>query len=478
MSPHPSAVIDRNVTTTEGSPMSATSYPPVGSPHPQGVPLNPALLETVRAKVEGATNPQVAAAVVRFLDNTSTTTVRRRGPRDTFVMTGDIPAMWLRDSCAQVAPLLRLIPEDPELATLIGGLLATHWRMILIDPYANAFNEEPNGNRWDDDVPEPSPWVWERKWEIDSLAYPIDLAARLLATGHTSWITAHTLPALDAALTVLETELDHEANSEYTFNRENCPPTDTLSRGGKGPLTSPCGLVWQGFRPSDDACHLGFNIPGNLFMAAALRAIPQLVSAVQSSPVPADPALAGSLDERAARLREGILAGVREHGWFSSADGTARLWYEVDGLGGHLFMDDANVPSLLSLPYLGVIAADDPRYLATRAAVLSNDNPFYYEGSALAGVGSPHTPEGFVWPIALSVEGLTSTDSQRRAQILDLLLSTTGGTGYMHEGVDKDDPTRFTREWFSWSNAMFCEVALEVAGFPRPALLAEPLLAK
>ena len=221
----------------------------------------------------------VAEAVVRFLDNTARTTVRRRGKGDTFVMTGDIPAMWLRDSCAQLSPLLRLVGEDETLGDLIGGLLATHWRMILIDPYANAFNEEANSNRWDDDEPEPSPWVWERKFEIDSLAYPIDLAARLLATGNTSWITADTLPALEAVLEVLETETHHEERSTYTFVRRDCPPTDTLVREGRGRLTEPCGLVWQGFRPSDDACALGYNIPGNLFMASALRAVPALVEA-------------------------------------------------------------------------------------------------------------------------------------------------------------------------------------------------------
>ncbi len=452
----------------------------VGTPHPQGVELAPALLESVAARVREAAGDDVAEAVVRFLDNTARTTVRKRGKNDTFVMTGDIPAMWLRDSCAQLSPLLRLVGHDESLGDLIGGLLTTHWRMILIDPYANAFNEEPHGKRWDDDEPAQGPWVWERKFEIDSLAYPLDLAARLLATGNMSWITADTLPAFALILDVLETETDHEERSKYYFRRTDCPAQDTLVRDGRGRLTAPCGLVWQGFRPSDDACALGFNIPGNLFMASALRAVPALVEACARAGLGENAGEQGEvrrlpLADRAETLREGILRGIEGHG-ITREGGVSRLWYEVDGAGASLFMDDANVPSLLSLPYLGVIDARDPLYLATRAAVLSEENPFYYEGSALAGVGSPHTPEGYVWPIAKSIEGLTSTDIDEKRALLELLLATTGGTGYMHEGVDCNDPTKFTREWFSWSNAMFCELALDVAGFERPALIGEPLL--
>lgn len=452
----------------------------VGTPHPQGVELAPALLESVAARVREAAGADVAEAVVRFLDNTARTTVRKRAENDTFVMTGDIPAMWLRDSCAQLSPLLQLVGEDETLGDLIGGLLATHWRMILIDPYANAFNEEPNGKRWDDDEPAQGPWVWERKFEIDSLAYPLDLAARLLATGNTTWITEDTLPALALILDVLEAETEHEQRSEYYFRRTDCPAQDTLVREGRGCLTTPCGLVWQGFRPSDDACSLGFNIPGNLFMASALRAVPALVEACEKTGWSEDSGERGEvrrlpLSHRAENVREGILKGVEAHG-IAREGGTARLWYEVDGAGESLFMDDANVPSLLSLPYLGVIDARDPLYLATRAAVLSDENPFYYEGSALAGVGSPHTPEGYVWPIAKSIEGLTTTEASEKLAILELLLATTGGTGYMHEGVDCNDPEKFTREWFSWSNAMFCELALDVAGIERPALIREPLL--
>lgn len=452
-------------------------FPPVGTPHPQGIALDPELLVSVSARVRAATNPRIAEAVTRFLDNTARTTVRSRGPHDTFVMTGDIPAMWLRDSCAQVGPLLRLSHLDPSFGDLIGGLLATHWRMILIDPYANAFNEEPNANRWDDDLPEPSPWVWERKFEIDSLAYPLDLAARLLSTDNVSWVTEDSLPALEAVLAVLETEVDHEGRSEYYFIREQCPEQDTLVREGRGRFTVPCGLVWQGFRPSDDACSLGYNIPGNLFMASALRGVPALLDAIaEHSPDAIAPERLEFLRSRAAKLCEGILAGVRDHGIVVAADGSRVFAYEVDGMGDSLFMDDANVPSLLSLPYLGVTSHDDPLYLATRTAILSGSNPYFYTGSALAGVGSPHTPEGYVWPIAKSVEGLTSSNRDEQMRILELLLDTTGGTGYMHEGVDCNDPTQFTREWFSWSNAMFCELALEVAGIERPALIPEALL--
>jgi meiotically up-regulated gene 157 (Mug157) protein len=146
--------------------------------------------------------------------------------------------------------------------------------------------------------------------------------------------------------------------------------------------------------------------------------------------------------------------------------------YEVDGRGGVLLADDANTPSLLALPLTGWCRADDPLYLATRDLVLSPANPYYYRGSAASGIGSPHTPEGHVWPIALAIQGLTSTDPAERRALLDLILATDDGTGAVHESFHADDPGVWTREWFSWANSMFCELALETAGlrtYRRPA---------
>ena len=414
-----------------------------------------------------ALREEIARRVVAYLRNTAETTVSVEEDGTTFVITGDIPAMWLRDSAAQLTPLLRSVvagvgsEEDRTvLVGLLAGLLRRHWFCIEQDPYANAFNRKPDGSSWDhDDTEFDNPWAWERKFELDSLSYGPDLAWRVwTATGDTSWADERFVPAARAILRTVRTEQDHEERSEYFFRRANCPVTDTLDREGKGSLTTPNGLVWAGFRPSDDRCELGFNIPGNHFLALALERLAVLLEEVAQ-----EPELAAEAREISGQIR----SALREHGTVEGPDGRAIWAYEVDGRGGVVFMDDANVPSLLSLPYLECAAADDPLYLATRDAVLSPHNPFFYSGTYLTGVGSPHTPPDHVWPIAKNIEGLTSTNAAVKWRILEELIASDGGTGMMHEGVHVDDPTVFTREWFSWSNSMFCELAMDLAGIHR-----------
>jgi len=234
--------------------------------------------------------------------------------------------------------------------------------MILTDPYANAFNRTPDGNRWDDDLPPQGPWVWERKWELDSLAFPLDLAARLDALGCRSWQTPEFWAALEVILEVAKTEQHHEAKSTYRFTRPDAPASDTLVREGRGPLTRECGLVFQAFRPSDDACQLGFNIPGNAFFASTLGHLAPLLGR--------NPLKARVLD-----LASSIEEGIGAHGMIRRPE--PHLAYEVNGMGGQLFMDDANLPSLLGLPYLGVMEAGGPLYQATRRRVLSEANPHF-----------------------------------------------------------------------------------------------------
>lgn len=416
-----------------------------------------------------ATSEEIARRVVTYLRNTAETTVSVEDDGTTFVITGDIPAMWLRDSAAQLTPLLRLVvagiggeQDRAQLTSLLSGLLRRHWQYLVIDPYANAFNRLPDSSHWDsDETDRDNPWAWERKFELDSLSYGPDLAWRLwTATGDTSWADEQFVPAARAILATVATEQHHEERSSYLFRRPGAPAQDTLDREGRGSLTTPNGLVWAGFRPSDDACELGYNIPGNHFLALALERLADLLDQVANQPQDA---------AEARRLSTEIRTALDQHGLIDGPDGE-KIWaYEVDGRGNHVFLDDANVPSLLSLPYLDCVDAADPTYLATRAAVLSRANPYYYSGLFLDGVGSPHTPKDHVWPIAKNVEGLTSADRDEKWRILHQLIRTDGGTGMMHEGVHIDDPTIFTREWFSWSNSMFCELALDLAGVSRNA---------
>lgn len=374
-----------------------------------------------------------------------------------FVVTGDIPAMWLRDSTTQLTPYLHFADRDEQLADTLVAVSRRQLRYLTLDPYANAFNASDNGHGHRFDRPAPSGWVWERKYEIDSLCYPLQLAHDIWRiTGRTDHLGEFPDAAV-AALGVIETEQHHEERSEYRFRRPGVRASDSLARQGRGRLTREIGLSWSAFRPSDDACELGFNVPGNAFAVVALRQLGVLARSVLQ-----DAALA----DRAESLAATIDAALARHARVG-AEGEDRLAYEIDGFGGVLEMDDANVPSLLSLPLLGWCAVDDPVYQRTRAFILSPDNPYFYRGRAARGVGSPHTPAEYVWPLALAVQGLTSTDADEKRRLVSQLVTTDGGTGFMHESFRVDDPSEFTRPWFSWANAMFCELALDAAGARR-----------
>ena len=421
------------------------------------------IVQKISNQVAQTLGEQVAETVERCLIDMLTRTVTYLPDGTAFVITGDIPAMWLRDSTAQLAPFLHVAPQDSGLADLIAAVSKRQLDYVLLDPYANAFNAGNNAAGHQDVFPQ-SPWVWERKYEIDSLAYTIQLAYDLWAT---TGRTDHLKSFVDVAKVIIRTwrtEQDHEPNSTYRFARLDCPPSDTLTREGLGSMTGHTAMTWAGFRPSDDACVYGYNIPGNAFAAVVLRYTAELAVKVFG-----DHALAQDAD----LLRQDIEHGIERFG-LVDVDGRGPVYaYEVDGLGNSLLADDANVPSLLSLPMLGWCTAADPIYQATRSRILSRANPYFYAGTAASGIGSPHTPADHVWPIALAVQGLTSDDPAEKSDLLALLLATDGGTGLMHESFHVDDPATFTRPWFSWANAMFCELALDVAGlrsYRRPSV--------
>ena len=388
--------------------------------------------------------------------NTLTTTVERHEDGTTFLLTGDIPAMWLRDSTAQLRPYLAIADQDDDLADMIAGLVRMQFRYIGIDPYANAFNETPSGATWDPDDQSDfsSPWLWERKYEVDSLCYPIQLAWLLYAnTGRTDHFDDGFVAGVRRILDVFETEQDHEHRSPYFFVRDCDIPTESLQRDGRGTPVAVTGMTWSGFRPSDDACTYHYLVPSNMFAAVVM----DYVARIFGGDILDDADIAG----RARTLAAAIRTGIDEYATTVNRDGETIWAFETDGLGHHNIMDDSNVPSLMAAPYLGYCEPDDPIYLATRRTLLSDENPFYYEGAYLKGIGSPHTPPRYVWPIALAIEAMTSGERDYKAHILDRLVATDAGTNLMHEGIDVDDPTKYTREWFSWSNMMFCELVMD-----------------
>ena len=358
------------------------------------------------------------------------------------------------DSVAQVRPYLVAAAEDQEISDLLAGLSRRQFFFVNHDPYANAFNQEENGNCWDHDETEMSDWLWERKYEIDSLCYPVQFAYLLWKnTGRTDHFDDNFVKGLHTILNVWKTEQYHEEKSPYSFQRKGCYFTDTLSREGKGALVkSGVGLTWSGFRPSDDACIYGYLIPSNMFATVVLGYMETIAHEVLK-----DEALAAE----AASLKKEIHDAIESMAIVDNYYYGRVYAYEVDGYGQYMLMDDANVPSLLAMDYLGYEADDRQVVENTRNFVLSCANPYYYEGSCAKGVGSQHTKPGYIWHIALAIQGLTSKTKEEKLAILNTMKNTDAGKHMMHEGFDVNDPANYTREWFSWANAMFCELVLD-----------------
>ncbi|HLR40776.1 MAG TPA: glycoside hydrolase family 125 protein [Virgibacillus sp.] len=398
---------------------------------------------------------KVCAMFEKCFTNTYETTIRPQEDETTFVITGDIPAMWLRDSAAQVRPYLLLAESDAAIADMIQGVIQKQMTYINHDPYANAFNETPNNARYNEDETEMTPWIWERKYEIDSLCYPVQLAYLFWkSTGRTEHFNHTFQQAIRAILDTFKIEQDH-ASSDYHFVRHDCPQQDTLSHQGYGAPVGYTGMTWSGFRPSDDACVYGYLVPANMFAVVILGYISEIAEEIVQDSV---------LAKEATALQQVIDKGIQQYGVVDHPTHGKIYAYETDGLGHYILMDDANVPNLLSIPYLGYSDKNDEIYQNTREFILSSSNPYYYEGKYAKGIGSPHTPENYIWHIALAMEGMTEESRDEKEVILEMLKQTDAGTDMMHEGFDVDNPNQFTREWFSWANSMFSEFILRQCG--------------
>ena len=392
--------------------------------------------------------------------NTLETTTKILDDGSAFVITGDIHAMWLRDSSAQVHHYLPVARENEELADIIEKMINRYSLYLPMDPYANAFNE--NGDDplrgHHDDITFRSPWVWERKYEVDSLCSVLFIAYKFWKkVGRTSHFTDAFKNSMNIILDLWETEQYHAEKSPYTFERPNpWKQSDTMTRGGKGEPVGYTGMTWSAFRPSDDACIYNYLIPAEMYAVVTLGYAAEIATEIYK-----DEALAA----RALKLRAEIDEGIMKFGTVEDPDFGTIYAYETDGLGNYNLMDDANVPSLLSAPYLGYCSADDPIYQNTRKFILSKKNPYYYEGEVLHGIGSPHTEPGYVWPIALSLQGLTTDSKEEIEEILEMLVNSHAGTFFMHESIHASEPEKFSRTWFAWANSIFSELVLKYAGF-------------
>lgn len=417
-----------------------------------------ALIRQIKPQIK---NPKLAWMFENCYPNTLDTTVEfsmQHGVPDTFVITGDIHAMWLRDSSAQMFPYLPLASKDKNLSLLLEGLIRRQSRCICLDPYANAFNKGATGSEWAKDHTAMLPQLHERKWEVDSLCYPVRLAYHYWKqTGNTSFFDA---TWQKAAHRIYETFVQQQrkqgtTDTPYTFTRETSSPNDTLLNKGYGSPVNPVGLICSSFRPSDDATLFSFLVPSNLFAVESLRQLAEIARDVTGD---------SDLALHCEALAEEVLQAVNQYCIIQHPKYGKVYAYEVDGFGSHVFMDDANVPNLLGLPYLcSFISTSDDVYKNTRRLVLSSDNPYYFEGKAGAGIGGPHVGLGWIWPMSIIMQALTSDDEQEMAQCLKTLVNTDGNTGFMHESFQKDDASRFTRSWFAWANTLFGELVVNIA---------------
>lgn len=399
--------------------------------------------------------------------NTLDTTVTHKfinGKPDTFVITGDINAMWLRDSTAQVWPYLPLTKNDKPLRDLIAGVINRQTKCILIDPYANAFNDGPADSPWKNDITDMKPELHERKFEIDSLCYPVRLAYNYWkTTGDTSIFDSDWIAAMKLVLKTFKEQQRKDGTSPYKFMRTTAWATDGVVLGGYGNPISPVGLIVSVFRPSDDATIFPFLIASNYFAVASLKQLNEIFKGVLN-----DRAMAREFFLLAYEVEEALKNySIAEHLNFGKI-----FAYEVDGFGNKLFMDDANVPSLLSLPYLNAVDVNNPVYQNTRKFLLSKSNPYYFEGKAGKGIGGPHAGLGMIWHLAVIMRGITSIDENEIRECIKTLKSTHAGTGFMHESFNKDDASKFSRPWFAWANTLFGEFIIKVAN-ERPHLLKE-----
>lgn len=430
-----------------------TQFPVVRTPVDKRNFTSEAVEKAIKEFQAHVKQPELTWLFENCFPNTLDTTVfhtTHNGRPDTYVITGDIDAMWLRDSSAQVWPYLAFMGQDKPLQLLIAGVINKQTACILKDPYANAFYNDPQKkSEWEKDHTDMKAGVHERKWEIDSLCYPIRLAYRYWKlTGDTSPFDAQWQQAIKSTLNVFRDQQRKYGNGPYKFQRTTPYATDTLPMNGYGYPVKPVGLICSAFRPSDDATVYSFLIPSNFFAVVSMRQAAEMLTAIVK-----DTATAAQLTALANEVEKALQQyAVTEHKTFGKV-----YAYEVNGFGSYNLMDDANVPSLLSLPYLGAVKNTDPIYRNTRKLVLSGENPFFFSGTAGEGVGGPHVGQDMIWPMAITMRGLTSTSDAEIKSCIQLLQKTHAGTGFMHEAFHKEDPKKFSRKWFAWANTLFGE---------------------
>ncbi|KAF2166095.1 glycoside hydrolase family 125 protein [Zasmidium cellare ATCC 36951] len=431
---------------------------------------------TVRWHVDGTEKQETTMQQIFKVGSTGAW----EGPQS-FIVTGDINAEWLRDSTNQLAQYQRLAKGDKRIENLILGAINTQAEYVIESPYCNAFQPpgpsklSPSDNGQGDNVHpayEPSA-VFECKYELDSLAHFLSLCNQFYEhTGSTAFLTPRWYTALESLLKVLDEQSKSTFNKEtgaferqmYRFQRNTNTGTETLNLAGNGnPLNWDTGLVRSAFRPSDDATTFGFFIPANAMIAVELKRAAEMLTAAGK------PHVAQTLKNRG----ETIEKGVWEHGVVNHKKWGPVFAFEVDGYGSALLMDDANLPSLLALPLMGFVRKDERTYQNTRKMILSKEgNPYFLEGKAFKGIGGPHIGLSNAWPMSLLVQAMTSDDDEEITRLLQAVKSASP-LGLVHESVNVERIRDYTRSWFAWANSVFAQTILDTAE-RKPHLLFGP----
>lgn len=435
---------------SSASPLDFTSMRPIPS---QRLFTSDAVEKAIKNTTKKIQDKKIAWLFNNCFPNTLDTTCNyqlKNGKPDTFVITGDIHAMWLRDSSAQVFPYIPFANQDKKLKLMLQGVIFRQTACILIDPYANAFNEGPTGSEWEKDHTTMKKELHERKWEIDSLCSPIRFAYQYWKeTGDTTPFDDDWERAIELIHKTFVQQQRKENLGPYRFTRVTDRQGDTMLNDGWGSPVKPVGLIFSAFRPSDDATLFGFLIPSNFFAVTSLRQAAEMIRAIRNNE---------TLASRCESLANEVEAAIKEYGIIEHPKYGKVYAFEVDGYRNYVLMDDANVPSLLALPYLKCVSIDDPIYQNTRRMILSEDNPYFFKGSAGEGIGGPHIGFGYIWPMSLIMRANTTVDEDEILKFVHMLRDTDGNTGFMHESFQVNDPNKFTRKWFAWANTLFGEM--------------------
>lgn len=420
-------------------------------------------------------NSKLAAMFNNTYTFTATRTWSLMEDGTVFVHTGDIKQMWLRDSSQQMRPYLPLAKKSERVSAVFSAVFKRMARFFVEDQYASAFNQEPQPNYGQcpptlnclncsciNCAPSCSNHTYKHNYEMDSFLFVVDLVHQhFKLTGERDALDPVFHDALRKLVKLLKVEQDHQNLSPYRFGRHM--PSHAVAK---------VGLLWGFSRPSDDDMQYNYNIPDNMLAVVVLEKVADLALTVFQDAV---------LEAEATELMQSVDAAIQKYGIFKGNKTLAPIYaFEVDGFGNQILCDDANLPNLLSIPYIGYHDKANV-YQNTRRFVLRPPrphlpgNPNYFVGTVTSGLGSNHTSHGLrpanpgtqcdsecIWPLGLLMEAITSTKSINKHsrsshQILDILLSTDANQSYMHEGFSANNCEEYNRDYFGWANSLFAD---------------------